>query len=255
MIDKTKNPKPYTYVADNDFEKMEEMARLAAEKAKAPTYTEKQYLETKQKAYDEGLEEGHRQALNNQEERIANGIERMLERLDTLISRQAAYEALQQKETVNLAYSIVKKIMPVFIEKEGQKEIERILNIALRNHTKITELTVYTHPDIKRDLSLRMDEVLKEYDFDTRMTFKDDNTLDLSDCRVEWGDGGIARIVPNLWEEIEYQISEYLDGNLPKNYMDDPSQQVKVEPEEIEAETEQTEKALEDKTDETKIET
>lgn len=218
MIDKTKNPKPYTYVVENDFEKMEEMARLAAEKAKEPTYTEKEYLQTKEKAYQEGLEEGQRRALNNQENHIANALDRMIERLDTLISRQIAYEALQQKETVHLAFSMIKKIMPQFIEKNGRDEIERILNNVLKNHIKVNELVVYTHSEMMRPVSMRMEEILKEHDFDTRLTFKTDDSLELSDCRAEWGEGGIARIVPSLWSEIENQIEAYLDGDKPHNY-------------------------------------
>lgn len=219
-MDKKKNPhRPYTLVAENDFEKLEEAARKAAEKAKEPSFNKKQLEEAKQEAFERGREQGHREALSNQEERIANSLDSMLEKLDHLISHQAVSEALQEKEAVAMSVAIIRKIMPNLIRNYGVEEIERIIKKALSNNVKIRDINVLANPDMIPALEERLTHIIQEFGYEERVVFKEDRTLALSDCKVEWGNGGIARIVPDVWEEIEIQITNFLNGHPVEDYL------------------------------------
>ena len=217
MIEKNR---PYTLLDKNDFDKLEEQARKAAEAAKAPTYSQAQLDQAKQESFEAGRQTGHREALTNQEERIANSLNTLVSKFDDLIARQSAYEIVQQKESVHIAVSIMRKIMPGLLEKYGAQEIERVIERALKNNVTMTELIITLPTGDSEAIKERLMPTIEEYGYAERVDFKTDKTLGLHDVRLEWGAGGVARIVPALWDEIEDKIRLFLDGGDILDYLE-----------------------------------
>lgn len=210
--------KPYNILLENDFDRLEELAKEAAEAAKVPTFSEKEVMDAAQDAYIRGKNDGLRDALNNQEERIALSLENLTQRFDDLITRQTTYEYIQQKEAIFIAINMVKKIMPRFVETKGVEEIKAIFEKALRNNVKETELLLKVNAAVYHDVKALIDKIAQESGY-SRISVKEDNTLNNSDCIIEWGNGGIARLVPLLWQEIEEQVSLFLNGQSIEDYL------------------------------------
>lgn len=214
--------KPYMVVEENDFDKLEEQARLASEAAKEVTYKEADYNRAVQDAFENGFSQGQREALTTQEERISTSFEKLVLQFDRLISMQAAAEAVQEKETINIALAIVKKIMPRFIEIQGSDEISRLIERALRNNITSKELIIFVHPTVLDDVQNRLIGFIEENGYKGRATFKADPRVPAGDCKLDWGVGGITRIIPNLWSEIETQITSLLNGDTIEDYLNAP---------------------------------
>ncbi len=213
-----KDGKPYNILLDNDFDRMEELAREEREAAKAPTFSEKEMLDHVQDAYIRGKNDGSRDSLTNQEERIALSLENLTQRFDDLITRQNTYEYIQQKEAIFIALNMVKKIMPHFVATKGVEEIKAIFDKALRNNVKETELVIKVNAGVYDDVKALVDKIAQENGY-SRISVKEDKTLQNSDCIIEWGNGGIARLVPILWQEIEEQVSLFLNGQPIEDYL------------------------------------
>ncbi len=215
--------KPYMVVEENDFDKLEEQARLAAEASKEVTYRQDDYDRAVQDAYDNGLSQGQRDALTTQEERVATSFEKLTLQFDRLISMQSAAEAVQEKETINVAVAIIKKMMPRFVETQGTDEIARLIERALRNNITVKELIIFVHPSILDDLEARLSGFIEENDYKGRATFKADERIAAGDCKLDWGIGGVTRIIPHLWTEIETQITSLLKGDSIDDYLNAPT--------------------------------
>lgn len=224
MSDKTR---PYSLVSENDFDRMEELARMKAETEQPPTFSEIELEVAKKDAYQQGHDAGTRDALTNQEERIANCLEKLITQFDHVSSTQAAYEAVQQKEIVSIALSIAKCMMPTLSKRYGLDEIEELIKRVLQRNIKVTELSIYTHPLVYEDVKERVLPYIQEGGFDNRVHFKEDSSLTLDDCRVDWENGGVSRIVPELWDEITNTLNGFLDG-VPLKDLIHPQQEEEI---------------------------
>ena len=236
--------KPYNLVEENDFEKMEEAARRAIEAAKAPTFSETEYNTAKQEAYERGKSDGMREALTNQEERIAQALELLTVKFDELISKQSAYEVVQQKQAVHLAINMLKKVMPKFVETQGVNEIQQVMKKALDNNLKETQLIVYVNHVVLMDVQKRIEQLAKDNGYN-RVSVQTDDMLGPSDVRIEWGNGGLERIVDHLWSEIETHVTRFLNGEDIQDYLSATSFD-KEEEKEPEVKSEEIETTSED---------
>ncbi len=209
--------KPYDILANNDFDRLDELERMRQEEEKPPTFSEIELEFSKKEAFEKGREAGLREALTSQEERIAKYVETLTQQLAHIQSTQSAFEALQQKEVAAIAVSIADKITPSLIQKHGSTEIETLIRKTLQKNIKITELNVYIHPDLFKDVEERIAQILHEENLTSRINFKEDGNIGLGDCRVEWENGGIARTIPTLWQDITKTVESFLDGETVEN--------------------------------------
>lgn len=230
--------KPYNILLDNDFDRLEELARETARAARAPTFSESEMIDAKQDSYMRGKNDGLRDALTNQEERIALSLESLTTRFDDLISRQASYEYVQEKEAIFIAVNMLRKIMPHFVEIKGVDEIKAIFEKALQNNTKETELVIKVNAAVFKDVKVLVDKLAQENGY-SRITVKEEKTLQHSDCIIEWGNGGIARLIPTLWQEIEEQVVSFLNGKPIEDYISQSFKEQEAEQQKINAPTEE----------------
>ena len=204
--------KPYSLVSENDFDRMQELARMRAEAEKPPSFSEIEMEVAKKDAFQKGHDSGSRDALTNQEERIANCLEKLITQFDHVSSTQEAYEAVQQKEIVSIAFSITKCMMPILAKHYRLEEIEELIKRVLQRNIKVTELTIYVHPLIFSDVQDRITPYIQEGGFANRVSLKEDSELTMDDCRVSWENGGVNRVIPQLWKEITEGLEQFLDG-------------------------------------------
>lgn len=217
---------PGSYIFEaNDFDKLEEAARQAAikaardaeEAARRVTFSQEQLDTAKQEAYDRGFLEGVRETTGNQEQRIANSLDKLIEAFDDLASHQDAFEALQKKEAAVLAVNIARRFVPSILDKYAQDEILKLLRQVLNDHIDENVIKIRLNPQVHDDIQECLTPLVEELGFAGKIDMVADLNIKTPDCVVEWQNGGAQRIHHELWQEIEHQVADFLNQKKIEN--------------------------------------
>jgi flagellar biosynthesis/type III secretory pathway protein FliH len=212
MVNKIENKKKLVL---NDFDELEELAiqakLRAKEAAKEPSYNQQQLAEARQMAFEKGKEEGIRETLANQDERIADALQALIVNIDSLASQQSGFESVQEKETIILAVNIAKRFLPTVLDHDREQLLLKFVHDAVRENILSYTITISIHPDnIDRFEQLFLDMV-KEMGFENKTEVKPDPKLSLSDCAVKWDHGGAERILSRLWNDLDKNVKAFLN--------------------------------------------
>lgn len=186
----------------NDFDKQPEPEPVAV------TYSEEQLLLAKNQSYAQGRAEGAAEAQAAQEKRLADLVENMIGMIEQLIAAEERREIENMMQATRLALRVTHKLLPQFAQKAALEEIERVIieNLDVRKDEPRIAVTVPTqHLDA---LKARADELALQRGFAGKLILIADDAMGLSDCRVEWADGGAERLYERLFAQIEGEFAK-----------------------------------------------
>ncbi|MCL2469011.1 MAG: FliH/SctL family protein [Alphaproteobacteria bacterium] len=178
---------------------------MAAEEAaqQAPvTYSEEDFTAAQKQAYEAGLEEG-KKILKEDE---MNAMNKLLIRLDENLMR-ASQEVVarwqsQLGQLQSLALVIARKIMPTYIARHGMDEIESLVSRAISEMGREPRL-VFRVPEPQFDEArTRINALVSQAAYAGKVVILGDPALGMSECRVEWADGGMERDVKKIWQDV-----------------------------------------------------
>lgn len=149
----------------------------------------------------------------------------------SVAAEQAASEALGQAaaalkqmaenvETAHAGYGdlagrvateICRRLLPETGEEYAAREISALVQALLPNLIGQPRLIARTHPDLRETIQGALGRACEQIGFEGRLTVIPDSAMQLSDCRIEWSDGGAERNTSRLWDEID----ALLERNLP----------------------------------------
>jgi len=170
-------------------------------------------------AREEGYLKGHATALEDHgastQQATAQalaGIKAALERLET---EQVAFNADVEKAVVRLAVALVRRMLPATATQCAVAEVQELLAATLPDVLDQPRLIIRVHGSLAEIIRQTVGPILEDHGFDGRLTVRPDNDLPVTDCRLEWGDGGVERDSPRLWAEIEAAVARHLDEPVP----------------------------------------
>ncbi len=188
----------------------------------APTFSEAELEEAKRRAWDdamaEGLRLGREEAMGGIEQVQSSLLESMLHRLADLLSEQAARYAQQREMTLRIALTIVRKMLPAYVEKHGLAEIEALVGSVVGQLGDEPRLVVRV-ADVQLDAAtVKIQQQLDRRGFAGKVVFMGEPGLGPADCLMEWADGGADRDEHRLWAEIDSIVAQVLQkGAVPQS--------------------------------------
>ncbi len=179
-----------------------------------PTFSEAQLEDAKKRAWDdalaEGLRQGRTEALSGIEQLQANLVETMLHRLSDLLVEQSARYAQQREMTLRIALTIARKMLPAYIERQGLAEIEALVMSVVNELSHEPRLVVRVADSQLDAVSIKIQREAERRGFAGKVVFMGEPELGISDCRLEWADGGAERDTQRLWGEIDRLVAQVL---------------------------------------------
>lgn len=178
----------------------------------AATYTEEQAAQIKAQAYAQGKSDGQKEALQSIESQIAKILQLADQKLGQMVAREELRDLEKSADTIKLCMQIVHKILPQFAEKCALDEIERVILQSLatrRDEPRIAVTVPSAHLDA---LTPRIDALALEKGYAGKVILIADDNMGVSDCRVEWADGGMERLYASLFSKIETELTKTLTG-------------------------------------------
>lgn len=170
------------------------------------SYTEDEFQAAIAKAKAEGIEQGRDEILQSQEVSITTLFENVEQKLMQIFAMQENLEQDNEQKLLLLCRDIIKKLLPSMNEKYAQESIEMFLGEHFSHMVSSPKLAFYFNPEIISDVQSIIAKLANSYDFEGKISLHKDNSLAISDCRVEWEHGGVERREDKILDKIDELI-------------------------------------------------
>lgn len=168
--------------------------------------------EARDAGYREGFETGRERGRGEAEtaatEAAAQALDRVAAGLDRLLQEQPAAEARRDREALEVATTLVRKLFPALHRNHGLAEIETLLGETLSRLRQEPQVVVRVSEELKEPLRERLDPVTAKSGFDGKVSLVGEPGLAAGDVRVEWSEGGTEHSTADVWRSVDAAIAE-----------------------------------------------
>ena len=175
-----------------------------------PTFSREELDATRHQGWLEGRASGEADAMERNERRLADTIERVAHDLAGLAGSQQTALAQIERQATGLAVEIVRKLFPAFVARSGTVEIQALIADALSLAQEQPKLALRCAPDMIEAIEPILTAAAGRSGFEGRLSVRGDPDLTETDCRIEWNEGGMDRDSGRLMNEIESAIARGL---------------------------------------------
>ena len=188
----------------------------------APTFSEEEVEIARQQGYEKGKEEGLAATTEILTKQINETLLKIDKKLLAAFQTQDSFNQDLSRAAHSLAISVCKKMMPAMAKQHSFDEVERVIEEVFVKAIEEPRITLSVHLDLVEAVELRISELTKEKEFEGRVFVRADETMEASDCRVDWVNGGSERSTTELWANI----TSILDRNIGEKptIWDDPDE-------------------------------
>ena len=177
-----------------------------------PAYTEGQLLLAKERSFAEGKTAGLSESKQQQENLIAQLLQKTLQLTEGLIKNEDRREIEKAIGSVKLALQVVYKILPGFAGQYSEGEIESLITQSIETRRDEPHIAV-TVPTVHLEfLKSRVDALAADKNYAGKIILLADDNLPKTDCRVEWANGGAERVYDNILAQIENEFNKAISG-------------------------------------------
>ncbi len=187
-----------------------------------PTFSEEEVEIARQQGYEKGKEEGLAATTEILTKQINETLLKIDKKLLAAFQTQDSFNQDLSRAAHSLAISVCKKMMPAMAKQHSFDEVERVIEEVFVKAIEEPRITLSVHLDLVEAVELRISELTKEKEFEGRVFVRADETMEASDCRVDWVNGGSERNTTELWANI----TSILDRNIGEKptIWDDPDE-------------------------------
>ncbi len=184
------------------------------ENEKPPTFSVEELELAKQEAFAAGVAAGREEAERQTARLLADALATVSAGLDRIFSEVDAQHAARQRSAIATAAEIARRLLPALCRREALSEIEALVSECLARLTDEPRLVIRVNDQLLDPMRQRLDGLIGATGFAGRIILLADNSLQLTDTRVEWADGGAERNVQAIWQEIDAAIQRFVqDGS------------------------------------------
>jgi len=179
---------PAKFLFDVDFAagaEREPMITLAEHQVKL--------AETETAAHRRGYTEAQNDAAVTAGRRISEALERIAASLGQATNALQAVEARLESEAVEVAVAVARKLAAALIGREPFAEISALASDCFRELVASPHIVVRVNDALYAEAREKLDDVARAHGFEGRLVVLGEPGVAMSDCRIEWADGGINR--------------------------------------------------------------
>ncbi len=177
-----------------------------------PSFSEAELAAARNEAFAQGQQQGVAEAAVGLEQAISDGLAAIAAQLETLIGGQKEHEARQQRQAIETAVQVVRKLFPRIAEAQALPEIEAVIANCLGHLSEEPRVVVRIAAALIDPLRERLSGITARSGFEGKVVLISDEALEPSSVRVEWAAGGAERDTAQIWQQIDDVIARRLGG-------------------------------------------
>lgn len=168
-----------------------------------------------EQGYQEGLLAGQTSIESQTNQQIAAAAEQMAGLGTQFLQKLDAAQAHHLVLATDLAASIGKKLATHLVERFPMDEIDALLADCVSTLGKTAHLVVRCNEALTDKIKPIAEQYAHHSGYTGRLIIMGEPDIALGDVRIEWSDGGLARNMAELTNEIEQKVKAYIEHKAP----------------------------------------
>lgn len=177
------------------------------------TYTKKMQ-QLSDDAFLQGKEEGFAEAINSIEKNCELILNEIQQAVSVIMSRHEEQIATMEKQATSMVLAIIKKLAPAMVKEKPLEEVENLVLECMRNNPSEPRLVIRVDEEILPHLRRKIDTIQTASDYSGQVVLVSETMGNISDCRVEWLDGGAERDFNFIMTTIEEMVQKFIDAPI-----------------------------------------
>jgi len=189
------------YTFDDDFEN-----------STGGSLSQKKLEEMRAEAFAQGQEAGRAEVLDGLQQSCESLLHNIVIATQNLVARQDEQTALMHKEAANLAFAIMQKLAPAAVKKMPLAEIEILVERCLQSSPLEPRLVIRVDEALLPVLQEKIEQMKAASGYEGQIILISETMPHMSDCRVEWANGGVERDFNSLQATIEQAVQLFVEA-------------------------------------------
>lgn len=185
-----------------------EPAPVEEPEPKEPSYSREELAAAVKAAEEAAYEKAQNTVIVNETQKQTMLFEDIKNKLSEIFSGLDARSADMEKAALNFAVAAVHKVLPTLEEKQAEAEVKNFLAENFTNFAAQETLSFSFNPDMVSRVADSIGRLAEQNDFEGKIAVHKDPGLGLSDCRVEWKNGGVERNTKKLLNKVDMLIND-----------------------------------------------
>ncbi len=199
---------PETVAVEKVIEEPEVIREIPVEEV--ITYSEEEVAAKEKQAEERGYEKGFKTAQEGLEAQNNRLLEEINNRLLMLAANIDDKEKQLENQALELAREVVVKLVPSIEKENAAALVAEFLSKNFKNFKNEAKLSFYFNPDIIKPMQETIARLANINDFEGKISLHKDTSLSVSDCRIEWENGGVER----SGEQALKKVGEIFEANM-----------------------------------------
>lgn len=161
-------------------------------------------------AEEKGYEQGFQASANDMIAKQNVLLEELNNRLMAIFATIDEQKTSLEADALKFALSLFQKMLPTLEKTAAKDEVRKFLSDNFANFSAQDNLSFSFNPETLPLIAKDLGRLAEQNDYEGKIAVHKDDTLGLSDCRVEWKNGGVERSVAKNLTKVENLI----EGNI-----------------------------------------
>lgn len=183
--------------------------------------------EIRTECFQQGMEAGKAEALTTIEQNCQYLLDNITNGIQLLTERHEEHLGMMQREAAKLSRVIIGKLAPALAKKDPLDEIDLLVENCLKNSPLEPRLVVRADETILPILEKKIEQLKLSSSYTGQVVLIGESMNNISDCRVEWADGGANRDFDALMETIDTTIQTFINAPI-KGHINEEEMAVNV---------------------------
>lgn len=154
-----------------------------------------------------GYSEGFAASSTENQKAQQSLLENIDAKLAILVSDNSKNMIVAEEAAIKVALDAIRKVLPSLEQDVAKKELVAFLGDNFSKFKNEGSLSFSFHPQMIAEIAPQLSKLAEKHDFEGKISVHKDMDLCLSDCRIEWKNGGVERNTTKVLNKIEELIS------------------------------------------------
>jgi flagellar assembly protein FliH len=159
-------------------------------------------------AEQQGYEKGVMSAQSGMEAKAANSLAEISTKLNGISAEADGVNKELEEQFVTMSKKILQQLIPVLTGEHAAEIVNKFIKDNFNNFRQEKKLSFYLNPDIIQYVQDNISKLAAANDFEGKISLHKDENLGLSDCRIEWENGGVESNTKSLLNKVENLLDE-----------------------------------------------
>jgi flagellar assembly protein FliH len=186
--------------------------RNYAPKAPPPKFSADEIEAAKAAAFAEGEAAGRQAAYGEHQQNLEQALRTIAQQLRAIAIGQEHARVAASAEATELAVAIARKLAGRLIERQPLDQVEALVLRCMDDMRDEPRLVIRAAEPVVQQLDAKIDQLVAQSGFGGKVALVPDETMALTDCRINWADGSAERRQTALEQEVDQAVERYLAG-------------------------------------------